>query len=92
MFAPARRRWILQKDVPINTMSTKPAHIRKNFEIMDFALSGIDMAKIDAPCAVNFRLVTKEKTPSLPNGTELLACGYFLMLRGAAADAAPMCS
>ncbi|MFN0115277.1 MAG: aldo/keto reductase, partial [Paracoccaceae bacterium] len=37
-------RWILQKGVSLNTMSTKPENIRANFEIMDFTLSSIDMA------------------------------------------------
>ncbi len=32
-------RWILQKGVSLNTMSTNPANIRANFEIMDFTLS-----------------------------------------------------
>jgi 2,5-diketo-D-gluconate reductase B len=59
-------RWILQKGVSINTMSTNPAHIRKNFEIMDFTLSDADMARIDVLAATNLRLVTKEMTPYAP--------------------------
>jgi 2,5-diketo-D-gluconate reductase B len=40
-------RWILQKGVSLNTMSTKPENIRANYEIMDFVLSHVDMARID---------------------------------------------
>lgn len=59
-------RWILQKGVPINTMSRRPEHIRRNFDVMDFTLSSIDMAKIDALTATNLRLVTSENTPFAP--------------------------
>ena len=41
-------RWILQKGVSLNTMSTRPENIRTNFDVMDFTLSSIDMAKIEA--------------------------------------------
>jgi 2,5-diketo-D-gluconate reductase B len=40
-------RWILQKGVSLNTMSTKPENIRANYEIMDFSLSHVDLARID---------------------------------------------
>ena len=40
-------RWILQKGVSLNTMSTKPENIRANYEVMDFVLSHVDMARID---------------------------------------------
>jgi 2,5-diketo-D-gluconate reductase B len=53
-------RWILQKGVSINTMSTKPENIRANFEVMDFTLSTVDMARIDALTATNFRIVTTD--------------------------------
>jgi len=51
-------RWILQKGVSINTMSTKPANIRANFDVMDFTLSNVDMARIDELTATNHRIVT----------------------------------
>jgi 2,5-diketo-D-gluconate reductase B len=60
-------RWILQKGVPINTMSTKPAHMRRNFDIMDFTLSSIDMARIDALNSLNLRINTKSNTPFAPD-------------------------
>ncbi|MDE0305331.1 MAG: aldo/keto reductase [Albidovulum sp.] len=40
-------RWVIQKGLNINTMSANSSNIKKNFEIMDFTLSSIDMAKID---------------------------------------------
>lgn len=60
-------RWILQKGVTINTMSTKPANIRDNFEIMDFTLSSVDMARIDAMNAVGRRIVGKDLVPWAPD-------------------------
>ena len=59
-------RWILQKGVAINTMSTKPENIRANFDIMDFTLSSIDMAKIDALMKTGHRIVTNELVPWAP--------------------------
>lgn len=52
-------RWILQKGVPINTMSTRPANIQANFEVMDFTLSSIDMGRIDAMTRTGYRIVDK---------------------------------
>jgi 2,5-diketo-D-gluconate reductase B len=60
-------RWILQKGVPINTMSTKPENIRANFEVMDFTLSSIDMARIDALQRVGYRIVDKSLVPWAPD-------------------------
>ena len=60
-------RWILQKGVVVNSMSTKPANIRANWEITDFTLSSIDMARIDAMNAKNFRVVTKDLVPWAPD-------------------------
>ena len=59
-------RWILQKGVSINTMSTKPENIRANFDVMDFTLSSIDMARIEAMTATGYRVVTKDKVPIAP--------------------------
>ena len=59
--------WILQKGVPITTMSTKPDNIRANFDVMDFTLSSIDMARIDAMAAVNYRIVGKGLVPYAPD-------------------------
>lgn len=59
-------RWIIQKGVAINTMSTKPENIRANFDIMDFTLSSVDMRRIDALTKTNFRCVDKNKVPWAP--------------------------
>lgn len=58
--------WILQKGVSLNTMSTNPANIRANFEIMDFTLSSIDMARIEAMTQTGYRIVTLGLVPWAP--------------------------
>lgn len=60
-------RWILQKGVSINTMSTKPDNIRANFDVMDFTLSSVDMARIDAISRTNDRIVTSAVVPWAPD-------------------------
>jgi 2,5-diketo-D-gluconate reductase B len=60
-------RWILQKGVSVNTMSTKPENIRANFDVMDFTLSAIDMARIDALTRTNYRIVTSDLVPWAPD-------------------------
>ncbi len=60
-------RWILQKGVSINTMSTKPENIAANFDIMDFTLSSVDMAKIEALTKTNYRIVNKALVPWAPD-------------------------
>ncbi len=60
-------RWILQKGVSINTMSTKPANISANFDVMDFTLSHVDMARIEALTKTGFRIVTKDIVPYAPD-------------------------
>lgn len=50
-------RWILQKGVSINTMSTKRKNIAANFDVMGFTLSTIDMARIDDLSKTNHRCV-----------------------------------
>lgn len=59
-------RWILQKGVPLNTMSTKPENIRSNFDVMDFTLSSIDMARIEAQTHRNLRIVGRDLIPWAP--------------------------
>jgi len=59
-------RWILQKGVSINTMSTKRANIEANFDVMDFTLSNVDIARIDAITKTGFRIVTKDLVPWAP--------------------------
>ena len=58
--------WILQKGVALTTMSTKPANIRANFDVLDFTLSSVDMARIDALTRTGFRVVTGERIPWAP--------------------------
>lgn len=60
-------RWILQKGVSINTMSTKPANIAANFDVMDFTLSSIDMDRIEAMTATGYRIVGKDLVPYAPD-------------------------
>jgi len=52
--------WILQHGVAINTMSTKPANIRANFDLMDFTLSTPDLTRIDALMQTGYRIVTRD--------------------------------
>ncbi len=60
-------RWIIQKGVSINTMSTNPENIRANFDIMDFTLSNVDMARIEKLTHTNFRIVTRAVVPAAPD-------------------------
>lgn len=60
-------RWILQKGVAVTCMSTKPANIKANFDIMDFTLSDADMARIDAMGAINHRIVNRSRIPYAPD-------------------------
>lgn len=59
-------RWIMQKGVATNTMSTKPENIRANFEIDDFALSDEEMHAIDALNATGYRIVSDQISPWAP--------------------------
>ena len=60
-------RWILQKGVSINTMSTKRANIAANFDVMDFTLSSTDMGRIDALTKTGYRIVTSDLVPWAPD-------------------------
>ncbi|MBW3097974.1 aldo/keto reductase [Pseudohoeflea coraliihabitans] len=60
-------RWILQKGVSINTMSTKPANIEANFHVMDFTLSSIDMHRIEDMTKTGYRIVGKDLVPYAPD-------------------------
>jgi 2,5-diketo-D-gluconate reductase B len=61
------QRWILQKGVSVNTMSTKRENIKANFDIMDFTLSSVDMATIDKLTATQYRIVDKSLVPWAPD-------------------------
>jgi 2,5-diketo-D-gluconate reductase B len=60
-------RWILQKGISINSMSTKQKNIESNFNVMDFALSSIDMERIETMTGLNLRIIDKELVPWAPN-------------------------
>jgi len=59
-------RWIVQKGVSVNTMSTNPDNIRANFDIMDFTLSHVDMARIETLTQTGYRIVTQDLVPWAP--------------------------
>lgn len=65
--AQAVLRWIFQKGVSMNTMSTKPENIRANFEIVDFVLSPEDMKRIGAMNATNYRILKAGMLPWVPD-------------------------
>lgn len=60
-------RWILQKGVSFNAMSTKAENMRANFDVMDFTLSGVDMARIDALTHTGHRIVHSGIVPWAPD-------------------------
>ena len=60
-------RWILQKGVSVNTMSTKPENIAANFDVMDFTLSSIDMTRIERMTRLNYRIASKDRVPWAPD-------------------------
>lgn len=58
-------RWLLQKGINPIAMSTKRKNQEANFDVMDFVLSNVQLARIDALAArVNSRIVTS--TPWVP--------------------------
>ncbi len=59
-------RWILQKGVIPITMSTNPRNIRGNFDIVDFALTGAEMRRIDELTNRNMRIVNSAVMPTAP--------------------------
>ncbi|MGI9492711.1 MAG: aldo/keto reductase, partial [Geminicoccaceae bacterium] len=60
-------RWIIQKGVSVNTMSSKPDNIRANFDIMDFTLSNVDMARIEKLTQTGYRIVDQDRVPWAPD-------------------------
>lgn len=59
-------RWILQKGVSITTMSTKRDNMVANFDVMDFVLSSVESARIDALMAINHRISNADVVPYAP--------------------------
>lgn len=60
-------KWILQKGVSVNVMSTNPENIRANFNLFDFNLSNVDMGLIDQLGQQQYRIVNKELVPWAPD-------------------------
>lgn len=60
-------RWTLQKGVAVVTKSSTPENIRRNFDVMDFTLSSIDMARIEAMTATGHRVVTRNEVVWAPD-------------------------
>ena len=60
-------RWILQKGINVNAMSTKRANLEANFDIMTFSLSNVDMNKIDQLGKHAMRIVDKSLVPWAPD-------------------------
>lgn len=65
--AQVTQKWILQKGVSVNTMSTNPVNIRANLELDDFELSAAHMAQIDELNQQNYRIVNKTLVPFAPD-------------------------
>ena len=60
-------RWILQKGVSMNAMSTKRNNLSANFDIMDFTLSSCDMFALDNLTHTGYRIVNKNLVPWAPD-------------------------
>ncbi len=60
-------RWILQKGVNVNAMSTKRGNLEANFDVMKFSLSNVDMHKIDRLGKLALRIVDKSLVPWAPD-------------------------
>ena len=59
-------RWILQQGVTLNTMSTRKANLRANFDIVDFRLSPAEMAQIGSLTSNNYRISNIDVVPYAP--------------------------
>ncbi len=59
-------RWILQKGVVTQVMSSNPKNIKLNYQIDDFELSQEDMLTIDELNQVNLRIVDRHLVPWAP--------------------------
>lgn len=59
-------RWILQKGVALNTMSTRKENIQANFDIVDFQLTPDEMRKIETLASANFRISNITVVPYAP--------------------------
>ncbi len=60
-------RWIVQLGVAAITMSTKRDNMLANYEIMDFTLSSVHMARINSLTAAGYRIVDNNIVPGAPD-------------------------
>ena len=60
-------RWSLQMGVALTVKSARPEIIRANFEIMDFSLSSVEMAQIQALNATGYRICGANVAPWAPD-------------------------
>lgn len=59
-------KWILQKGVTLQVMSTNPVNIENNYNLDNFTLSGDQMAQIDALTTTGYRIVSEDLVPWCP--------------------------
>lgn len=59
-------RWILQKGVALNTMSTRKGNMQANFDIVDFQLTPDELRQIDSLTSANFRISNIDVVPYAP--------------------------
>jgi 2,5-diketo-D-gluconate reductase B len=59
-------RWILQKGLALNTMSTRRENMQANFDIVDFQLTHDEMRQIDSLTSGNFRISNIDVVPYAP--------------------------
>ena len=59
-------RWIIQKGVSANPMSTKPENLKANLEALNFTLSAPDSAAIDRLGKRGLRIVDRDRMPIAP--------------------------
>jgi 2,5-diketo-D-gluconate reductase B len=59
-------RWILQKGVALNTMSTRKENMRANFDVVDFQLTPHEVRQIDSLTSANLRISNIDVVPYAP--------------------------
>lgn len=59
-------KWILQKGVTLQVMSTKPTNIHNNYQLEGFSLSDAQMQRIDALTQTGYRIVDENLVPWCP--------------------------
>lgn len=59
-------KWILQKGVTLQVMSTNPSNIRHNYQLDHFSLSDAQMRRIDELTETGYRIVDENLSPWCP--------------------------